>query len=804
MAFVRHAWLGLVLVAGTAWAAAPFGTDLDALLGQLPSSATVSRDSVMPRIAAMGPEVVFALAARLVEPGKGDDNGARWALHGLAFFVSRPGAEAERAWYLEAVKAELAKTTWSDFNRQFLEEQLRMTGEVAAAPALAPVPTEKDIKVLERAAASATGFDRWERTDELLAAARVLAAGKRAAAAGAIYRRLLKARADEPQVRCAALEGLAAVDGTKACPDLLAALTGDAADVADCAGRVAAAAPGAAVTAWWAARIANARGSAEVRTAVLGVLAARGDAAALPAVRRTLKDSDPGVRTAALRSDAALAGAKAVPDLAAALGGPDAEAARSCLLDLPDAATAALEGTVPAAPPKVRAGLLGVLGARGSASSLPVALAYVADADAGVRRAALGVVGVLGGPDHLALLVGRLAQDADAREAAADAFGLIVKRMKDPAPAASAVLAAFRAVRPADGAGSTGGAKAALLGLLARTGGEAALAAEREALGDTDATAREAAVRALGDWPDASPLADLAMLAKTAPEPVFRVLALRGYVRLAGEAGEGDAVLVGRLRDAWAIAGRPEDRVLVLGALGKVTHPAALEMALKAMDDPAVKEEAAAAAGRIAGELILSRREVARAALDRVLAVTTSDDVKKAARASIDSIVECSDYVTAWEIAGPYVREGLDDKKLLETPFEPERDPARVTWRLLPRNEDSDPPYLLDLKYALEGEHRTGYLRTRVFVPKKTKAILEAGSDDGIKVWIDGKVVHDNNAWRGTKCADDKVPVKLPKGWCTVLVKVAQGEGDWSACIRFRNVDGGPIEGLRAEAGAAE
>jgi hypothetical protein len=236
--------------------------------------------------------------------------------------------------------------------------------------------------------------------------------------------------------------------------------------------------------------------------------------------------------------------------------------------------------------------------------------------------------------------------------------------------------------------------------------------------------------------------------------------------------------------------------------MAKVAHPAALAFTLSATADQAVRQEAAAAAGRIAGELVLTRREEARSALEIVLKVSTSEDVKKAAKESMEAIEACEDYVTAWEIAGPYMVDGLEKEKLLDTTFPPERpDATDIHWRLMPRNEEQEEPYILDLKYALEGDNRAGYLRTRVFVLRKMKATLEVGSDDAVKVWIGGAVVHSKNEFRGLKCGEDKVEVKLAKGWNAVLVKVVNGEGDWTACVRFRTADGGPIPGLRAETG---
>ena len=56
--------------------------------------------------------------------------------------------------------------------------------------------------------------------------------------------------------------------------------------------------------------------------------------------------------------------------------------------------------------------------------------------------------------------------------------------------------------------------------------------------------------------------------------------------------------------------------------------------------------------------------------------------------------------------------------------------------------------------------------------------VLTFGSDDGIKVWLNGAVVNAKNVTRGFNVDEDQVPAKLKKGWNTLLVKVTQGAGD--------------------------
>ncbi|MBI1785555.1 hypothetical protein HYR69_10465, partial [Candidatus Sumerlaeota bacterium] len=84
------------------------------------------------------------------------------------------------------------------------------------------------------------------------------------------------------------------------------------------------------------------------------------------------------------------------------------------------------------------------------------------------------------------------------------------------------------------------------------------------------------------------------------------------------------------------------------------------------------------------------------------------------------------------------------------------------------------------------------------------KAKLEIGSDDGVKVWVNGAVVHANNATRSLKPAEDTAEATLKQGWNAILMKVNNGGGDWQACLRLRAADGSKIEGLRAEAGGAK
>lgn len=65
------------------------------------------------------------------------------------------------------------------------------------------------------------------------------------------------------------------------------------------------------------------------------------------------------------------------------------------------------------------------------------------------------------------------------------------------------------------------------------------------------------------------------------------------------------------------------------------------------------------------------------------------------------------------------------------------------------------------------------------------KAVLALGSDDGVRVWLNGKVVHDNLIARGISKDNDVVTVTLKKGENPLLVKVEQGAGGWGFVLRI-------------------
>ncbi len=157
------------------------------------------------------------------------------------------------------------------------------------------------------------------------------------------------------------------------------------------------------------------------------------------------------------------------------------------------------------------------------------------------------------------------------------------------------------------------------------------------------------------------------------------------------------------------------------------------------------------------------------------------------------------EYLTGWSAAGPYTAPDAELEGLLDSDFPPET--QEVDWRPL-TPADPAKPWLADLDASLGGENCVAYLLTDFESTTAQAADLVLGSDDGIKAWLNGELVHENNVFRGLEPESDMVRVQLKQGRNKLMLKVSQGTGGWAACAGVRPLGGGRIGG-RPGKGAA-
>jgi HEAT repeat protein len=136
---------------------------------------------------------------------------------------------------------------------------------------------------------------------------------------------------------------------------------------------------------------------------------------------------------------------------------------------------------------------------------------------------------------------------------------------------------------------------------MGQSGNPQALAVLRGAMKEQDSSLKRAAILALTDWPDPTPIPDLFEVARTAAESAHQVLALRGALRLIGlpTAAGPPREMVKLLAEAMSLARQPDEKRSVLSLLARFPTREALELAKASLDDPEVAAEAKAAVSRL-------------------------------------------------------------------------------------------------------------------------------------------------------------------------------------------------------------
>jgi HEAT repeat protein len=676
---------------------------------------------------------------------------------------------------------------------------------IAAATALGKISGKEALSSLQSALAGAKEPVRSAIVDGVLACGyRLLVDGYRDGSAGA-FRPLTDPR-EKDFVRTAAFRGLIlSTDPAGPHPyglqEMTKALVGKDGAAQVAALQLAREIPATELTLGLAGLLEGISPTAQV--ALLEALNQRGDPGAVSAILPLVTSPEPAVQIAAVTALGRLGDAAVVPPLLNAATSREVsvqKAAREALLTL-RGASASLVVLVSSPHAGIQAEAIRALSGRAEPSAAPRLLELAYEGEEATRIASLRALAALADPQQvdvvLRILLG--ADSAPLRHEAQRTVAAVYQRVLasgdplDSAPIAKAL---------ADDRKNPEG-RAALLQVCSLFVDPQIRTAMRAALQDPDARVRDAAIRVMCDSRDPEFLADLLALVRDAEETNYRALALRGYVRLVTE--ENAARVAGKpavelLKPLLELAIRPEDRRIALAGLATVPSLEALKLVQPMLSEAAVKAEAAQAILQIAPAIAGTHPQETKGALLRVFDATDSAESRARIETLVRQINQMADFILAWQMAGPYRQAGKDYAALFDVVFAAETPGAEdVAWKPLPAGTDPARPYVLDLLKALGGEQVVGYARTAVFSEKEQAAVLELGSDDGAKVWLNGKLVHANNTARPITPGSDKARVTLHAGWNTLLLKITQNNLGWEFCVRFTQPDGTRLEGLRVE-----
>jgi HEAT repeat protein len=691
----------------------------------------------------------------------------------------KAGVVDSLGWRRDAASVALLVPLLGDPDAALATTASRALGRIGGPDALA---------ALQSAQAKAPPAVRPVVLDALLACAEERLAAGRAAEAQAIYRSLI-AEMEPEVVRAAAFAGLIRSAGKDALAVWIASLT-----AADAAAQQAALREADAFTQPEAARnLATLlpQSPPALHLALLSLLQVRADPATQPAVLAVARGTNAAVRVAALKALGDLGDAgtvKLMAESAAAREPAEQAAAREALTRLRRGDIgAALVAELAAAPPAVQTELARALGARRDAGAVPALVQLARSEQPGARRAALLALGSLADAGELGGLVDLLieSKSPDGRAAIAGVFDAVAGRTSAGQPVDAAAL--LRGLSAADP-----DARLAALQAAALFADEQLRTAFRAALKQPDARTRDSAARVLCRARDAALLPDLLEVARATDDPGLRSLALEGAVRLATDdhASLSPAQRAEALGVALAQARRAEDKRQVLAGLARVPLPATLQLAEKAATDPAVRAEAEIAALQIMQQLGGAHLDVIESALQRLAESATNPGVRTDAQALQRKLI------SPWLCAGPYRQTGKQAQDLFGIPFPPEQGGSDVTWQRAP-GATARRANEADLASVVGGDHCVVYLRMRLHAPAAQAVVFALGSDDGLKVWINGELIHANNAVRGLTPDEDKAPGRLRAGWNDVLVKLTQHNAGCGLTLRVLGENGQDAPGVR-------
>lgn len=167
-----------------------------------------------------------------------------------------------------------------------------------------------------------------------------------------------------------------------------------------------------------------------------------------------------------------------------------------------------------------------------------------------------------------------------------------------------------------------------------------------------------------------------------------------------------------------------------------------------------------------------------------------SPPTAKQLRASWDAAQKVSedDAISEWHVIGPFPAKtekvSVNDKTPLDNLAASEVDLTAVVavggkslkWTKAFARRRA----MVNLDEAL-GHHEQcyvfGYAEFESIHPRET--VLKVGSDDGCKIWLNGKLVHTADVNRGYSAGSDAVPVFLKAGKNQIVLKLSQGGGGW-------------------------
>ncbi|MFH1616671.1 MAG: alpha/beta fold hydrolase [Planctomycetota bacterium] len=179
---------------------------------------------------------------------------------------------------------------------------------------------------------------------------------------------------------------------------------------------------------------------------------------------------------------------------------------------------------------------------------------------------------------------------------------------------------------------------------------------------------------------------------------------------------------------------------------------------------------------------------------------------EKCKLASLRKIEDLPGFVVNYLICGPF----NDDLKLTSCKAFgknylncPEDKAAPKAGQRVGKNGPVWKPYavkydfIANLLYSYSKKGIVSYAAAYIHSPKAQNVQVRLGSDDGVKMYLNGNKVWENHIHRGLGIDSDIVDVRFRKGANRILLKIEQAFGAYEFCIRITDSAGKAVRGVK-------
>lgn len=155
-------------------------------------------------------------------------------------------------------------------------------------------------------------------------------------------------------------------------------------------------------------------------------------------------------------------------------------------------------------------------------------------------------------------------------------------------------------------------------------------------------------------------------------------------------------------------------------------------------------------------------------------------------------------HLRQWLLAGPIPdadHTGLEAATLDESKLAPSHGEqvGQLAWQSIASAKD-----YVDLGSILAPNANViAYAHVYLYAPEVTPCTLVFGSDDGVRIWLNGNVLCTLHVRRVADPNQNTQAMTLQQGWNRLLMKVDQESGEWGFYMRLQTMDGKPLTGIQ-------